>query len=357
MADPSLRITTAGAAALADDDNVVGVNGPVTFTAIELGDGQGPGGAADDGRAALRSRRERLPVTGRASSASGTVAVQVTANAALAYDVTECGVMAQVGTGQEFLAAYWSDAGEVWFSRVANDPHLIGVLLRVGAPAADLAVTISPRVAFGTVDTFLELSDTPATYANAAGFFPRVKADGTGLELLDLEGTAPAGYRTIGELASKLRDIEEGRTAVGKRRMTIATLEADQDLAAGGSTTVLSGSMDMPVTGWLHAFGHVRWLPGAGSARIFLRTRVDGGAWSDARLRTPDPTGGPGVFFGAEDLDSGLLFPLAAGSIDWQFRVTNNHNSAITLQATDADNPFTTRSESVWIALQLLLPA
>ncbi len=204
----NLRITTAGVAALANNLNVVGLNGPVTFTKVVLGDGSGPGGAADDDRTALRSLRETIPAEGRSISAPGVVAISVTATAAIAYDVTEAGLMAQVGAGAEFLLAYWSNDGAAWVTRSANDPHLLAMALAVGAPAADLAVTLNPRVQFVVGGSFTALTDTPATYANAAGFYPRVKADGTGIELRDLQGTAPAGYQTIGELAAKLRELE-----------------------------------------------------------------------------------------------------------------------------------------------------
>ena len=304
MADPVLRITTAGAAALASDDNVVGVNGPVTVTAIVLGDGQGPGGAADDARTALRSRRERPAVDGRHDSASGTVAVQVRATGPLAYDVTEMGVLATIGAGQEFLLAYWSNAGAVWFSRVANDPHLIGSLLRVGATAADIAVTISPQVAFGTVDTFLELSDTPATYANAAGKYARVNAAGTDIEFVE----APMGGRAFA-------------TDYPTANITIP---------ANSTATVMSLSLRMPRAGVLRLAW--RATRSHGTIPASLRLRVDDGAWKTVATGTIAPPGGGGsggpwkygLIEPIGNVSEGLIIPVDAGLVEVEMRGTAN---------------------------------
>ena len=95
---------------------MLAATGTVELRRLALGSGSGPGGAADDGRAALRAPRDdaalaaaevggSIWVGGRASAAA-----RITATAA--YSATEAGIWGRAGMGaQDFLAAYWTDGG------------------------------------------------------------------------------------------------------------------------------------------------------------------------------------------------------------------------------------------------------
>ena len=96
---------------------MLAATGTVELRRLALGSGSGPGGAADDGRTALRAPRDdaalaaaaevggSIWVGGRASAAA-----RITATAA--YNVAEVGIWGRAGMGgQDFLAAYWTDGG------------------------------------------------------------------------------------------------------------------------------------------------------------------------------------------------------------------------------------------------------
>ena len=144
-----LRITNAGRAALADGNNR-GTQA-IRLTKVAIGDGQGPGGAADDGRTALRSQRAAV-AAGGSSAVAGRIAVRGEFNPAAAYGVTEVGLLGRVGaeeTGAEELYAYWTDGGALIASTVSGTRLLIAASLDIAPAAAQVTVAVSAAVSLG----------------------------------------------------------------------------------------------------------------------------------------------------------------------------------------------------------------
>ena len=141
-----LRLTTAGLAALADGDNTG--SAAVTFSHIALGDGSGPGGAADDARVALRSERDRAAVLG-SDAIDRRIALRATFMPAAAYAVTEIGLYGSVSGGATTLYGYWSDSGAVVAQTAAGTTTVIAATLDFIAAAADVAVTVDASIQLG----------------------------------------------------------------------------------------------------------------------------------------------------------------------------------------------------------------
>ena len=139
-----LRITDLGRAALADGANR-GTNA-IRLTKMVIGDGLGPGGAADDGITALRKQRAVAALDGT-STVSGRIAVRGEFNPAEAYGVSEVGLLGQVGQGAEELYAYWTDGGKLLASTAAEVTVTISAEVSLGDPEQRAALTaISVRV-------------------------------------------------------------------------------------------------------------------------------------------------------------------------------------------------------------------
>ena len=170
-----LRITAAGRAALADADNI-GING-VRITKVLVGSGQGPGGADDDARTALRNQRDSAVASG-STMVPARVLVRGDIAATAAYSITEIGLEARIGAGEAFLFAYWTDAGEVFAAAVDGVVVLVIAAVDVVAETpAELTVTVTPTVQANFSATFAGLTDTQSG-ALAANSYYRVRADG-----------------------------------------------------------------------------------------------------------------------------------------------------------------------------------
>ena len=141
-----LRLTTAGLAALADGDNTG--SAAVTFSHIALGDGSGPGGAADDARAALRSERDRASVLG-SDAIDRRIALRATFMPAASYVVTEIGLYGSVSGGATTLYGYWSDSGAAVAQTAVGTTTVIAATLDFIAAAADVAVTVDASIQLG----------------------------------------------------------------------------------------------------------------------------------------------------------------------------------------------------------------
>lgn len=141
-----LRLTDLGRAALADGDNR-GTQA-VRLTKMAIGDGSGMGGSADDDRTALRNQRAVVAVGG-STMVSGRIAVRGEFNPSAAYGVTEMGLLGQVGTDPEFLAAYWTDDGERLASTVADTRLVIAGSLDIAPAAAEVSVNVDASVSLG----------------------------------------------------------------------------------------------------------------------------------------------------------------------------------------------------------------
>ena len=141
----TLRLTTAGIAALASAE-YTGLNA-IRITHIAIGDGSGPGGAADDGRTALRSERDRSAATGTPAT-NGRISFRGDFMPAAAYNITEAGVFATAG-GNTILLAYWTKGGAKLGAAVASADLVIAATIAFAEAAAQVAVTVSPTLTVG----------------------------------------------------------------------------------------------------------------------------------------------------------------------------------------------------------------
>ena len=222
-----LRLTDAGRTAMADGGNRELEN--VQLIALAIGDGVGPGGAADDVRTQLRSQRHREAVTGT-SMTSGRLAVRATYEPTATYAVTEAGIIARVGdTGAEFLLAYWAvaAAADAVATTVSGTTLVVAGVIDVTHAAAEVAVTVSADITFGGAGSLAGLEDTPD--AIAPHLYARGNAGGTAIEW----GDAPLSYPTEGDLpapalalnsAAVVRDYAE----TGEPTLALRTAAADR---------------------------------------------------------------------------------------------------------------------------------
>ena len=155
----NLRLTDAGIAALTDAGHVGSAE--VTLTHFAIGDGQGPGGEADDARQALRSERHRAEVAGT-DPASGRIAFRARFNPNAGYGITEAGVFGHAGdpAGATELYAYWTDNGTEAGQAVDGVALVLAAVIEFANADADVAVTVSADISIGaavdeaTEDTF-----------------------------------------------------------------------------------------------------------------------------------------------------------------------------------------------------------
>ena len=147
----NLRWTDAGRAALASSQHVG--SAAVKLIHLAIGDGQGAGGAGDDGRTALRSERHRAALAAD-TSVSGKIAARADFEPDAAHDVTEAGIFATVGDppGAAFLAMYWSDSGTVAAKAAVGTKLAIAAVIEFQNAAADVTAEVSATVTFGNVD-------------------------------------------------------------------------------------------------------------------------------------------------------------------------------------------------------------
>ena len=171
----TLRLTDAGRAAAADAANRALAN--VQLRAIAIGDGTGPGGAADDARVALRSERARSALTG-SSAVAGRVVVRGEFTPAAAYAVTEAGIIARVGDrGAEFLFAYLAapEAAQAVAAVVAGNRLVLAGVIDVAAGTGRVEAAVDATINVQRPGTLAELTDVGAfsgsryLRANAAG--------------------------------------------------------------------------------------------------------------------------------------------------------------------------------------------
>lgn len=188
-----LRITDAGRAALADGTNH-GTNA-IRLTKMAIGSGQGPGGEADDGRTALRTQK-MVVALGGSTMVSGRIAVKGEFQPTEAFDVTELGLLGQVGNGAEELYAYWTDAGDVLASTIAGTRLVIAGSLDIQPAAAEVTVTVDASISLGD----------PALSASITAVGARVDAAETDIDALEAEDTLAAQARTA--LANRISAIE-----------------------------------------------------------------------------------------------------------------------------------------------------
>ena len=207
------RVTDAGRAAIMDGNNL-GINA-VQFANLAIGTGSGAGGEADEGRTTLRAEVGREAVAG-STMVAGRVALEASFTPANATDVTEVGVIARVGQGAEFLAAYWTDGGRV-VSRAggSGDTIVLAGVIDLQAAEADVTVTLAPAITLPPpARTYLELLDTPAAYLASA--FAQVDAAGAAQEfrtpaqvLSTLLGASASGSLLRTRVEDGMRRLED----------------------------------------------------------------------------------------------------------------------------------------------------
>ncbi|MYE06341.1 MAG: hypothetical protein F4Y04_03825 [Chloroflexi bacterium] len=202
-----LRLTTAGREALADGANV-GANA-VRITHVAIGDGSGPGGSDDDGRAALRSERMRSAAVG-SEPVERRIAFRADYEPVAAFDVTEVGVFGNVQGEASTLMAYWTDNGTAdgtntvaKLGRTAvGTKFVIAANLEFAAAAADVNITVNPNISLGGSAlpataghrSVVELATSDETKAGTdaeRAVTPKAMRDAEAATVASLPGAAP----------------------------------------------------------------------------------------------------------------------------------------------------------------------
>ena len=156
-----LRLTDAGRAAMMDGTNRQ--MRAIQIRSLQIGDGLGPGGAADDSRVALRSERGSDAVVGT-TMVSGRLAVRATFTPTTVYAVTEVGLIARIGnSGADFLFAYLvvPDTADAVATTVSGFTLIIAGVIDASNSVAEMNVTIDASITFGGPATWVDLNDTP----------------------------------------------------------------------------------------------------------------------------------------------------------------------------------------------------
>lgn len=207
-----LRITDAGREALADGENR-GTNA-VRLTKMAIGDGSGPGGAADDGRTALRNQRAVVALGG-STAVAGRIAVRGEFQPAAAYGVTELGLLGQVGTDPEILVAYWTDDGERLASTVAGTRLVIAGSLDIAPAAAEVTVNVDASVSLGDPALSATITALGGRVGTAEGDIDAVETRVDALENADFAALITALTTRVAALEtaggdSVIRSIQRG---------------------------------------------------------------------------------------------------------------------------------------------------
>ena len=226
------RWTDAGRAALADASHVG--TAAIRLTHLALGDGQGPGGAADDSRAALRSERHRAAVAGTDAQA-GRIAFRADFAPDASYGITEAGVFGTAGDppGASRLLMYWSDNGAEAGKAAAGTDLAIAAVIDFSADAAEVAVTVGGNIVFGATEPATEEEFGSTRYATPAETGDKTKGDravtpkglhaAAGKVLATLLGSAPGDgtvYQLKGTAGGTI--VVEARTQDGASAKGIA---------------------------------------------------------------------------------------------------------------------------------------
>ena len=217
----TLRLTDAGRAALADGANRQVNN--VQLRAFAIGDGTGPGGAADDARVALRSQQAREALTGTTAE-TGRLAVRATFVPTTVYSVTEAGIIARIGdAGAEFLLAYWasSAARNALATTVSGVTLVIAGVLDITRAAAEIDVDVGVNITLGGPGRLVSLSDVADVFS--AGLYLRANNTGTAAEwdeappVVEDEDSLPLPAAAVNSLYLLQRYDDAGEPALAMR--------------------------------------------------------------------------------------------------------------------------------------------
>ena len=250
-----LRWTTAGRTALADGDSR-GTRA-VEVRSIQIGSGRGAGGAADDGRTALRTLQATAAATGTTQTA-GRIAVQATFAPSSSYSVSEVGIIGGVGdAGPDLLLAYWTDTSETVARADAGVTLALGVVIDVAAASASVTVTLSPNLTLMTHP----IAGIVQAYAGAVVPAGYLECDGSAVS----RTTYAALYAAIGTTYG----AGDGSTTFGLpdlARRTIAGAGGAATPALGNAVGAEGGAEEHTLTvSEIPAHDHGGHTPSAGS--------------------------------------------------------------------------------------------
>ena len=175
-----LRFTAAGQVAVDDPANTV------TFTRMAVGAGRAQSGVSDSARTTLRDELRRSSLGGVTPAPSRIAARASFAGQAgsAVREIAEVGLVARVGAGAEFLAAYGAASpGADAYAVVAPGVSMVlAVVVEVRAAQAEVDVAAAADLTAAGAATFAGLTDTPP--ALTAEAYYRANAAGTALEAL-----------------------------------------------------------------------------------------------------------------------------------------------------------------------------
>ena len=245
----NLRWTDAGRAALADAANTG--TAALRLTHFAIGDMHGPGGAADDGRAALRGERHRAAVTGTAA-ADDRIAFRADFTPDASYSITEAGVFGTAGdpAGPLTLYLHWTDGGTAAGQAADGTALAIAAVIEFQAAAADVAVTVGGTIEFGQPPGEASEAQFGLTrYASAA----ENDAGQSGERAVTPRGMRQAAGRTAGSLVAggpddgtvyQFQGAADGRLVVVERTQDGETAQAVQaaNTAIAANATAITGA-------------------------------------------------------------------------------------------------------------------
>ena len=243
MPNNTWKLTAAGVAALVDGDNRA--TRAVAIRTIAIGSGHGEARAGEiEQVTALRSQRDSAAVGGQ-SGVGGRIALRASIQPTADYDVTEVGVMAQVGSDPPFLLAYWTDSGRVLVPANRDSTTIIAGVIDLAPAAAEVMVTVSPTVSLSGVGAAVDLSDVPDAFV--AGHYLRATSPSpTALEnvssaavLSDLLGALASGSYPRVKLAGGVRSLEARTAAELTADMKLGTASAKDTGTTAGTVPLL----------------------------------------------------------------------------------------------------------------------
>ena len=249
-----LRITDAGRAALADGTNR-GTNA-IRLTKMAIGDGSGPGGAADDGRTALRDQK-MVVALGGSTMVSGRIAVKGEFQPTEAWDVTELGLLGRVGNGAEELYAYWTHATDTLASTLAGTRLVIAGSLDIQPAAAEVTVNVDASISLG--DPALSGSVTAlggrvdTAEDDITALEGRVDTAETDIDALE-NAPAAASAAALAALAARVAALEAGGDSVIES-IQRGVFTIPDSPGASQTITITSVDMSKTMTNLLTTFG------------------------------------------------------------------------------------------------------
>ncbi len=251
MAAPRMRLTNAGLAAVANAANT-GTQA-VALTRLQAGSGKA---ASATGRVALVAPRDAAAIAGSKGALASGIAVTAEIRATAAYAVTEVGAWARAGAdGDEFLFAYWS--GDAIAQVIAGNSLTLGVAIRIAEAAAEVNVVVSPSITLGSgVRTFLELGDTPDSYANLAGKVLAVNQAGTGIEGVEPTNLTLWLDANIVATATERREVTDPRVAKKGIYHTGTALGAVASITLAAGQRVRVRPVAPPYPDWRQPIGY-----------------------------------------------------------------------------------------------------